>query len=209
MIPASLVNTPPSGNEGALGGAVSAVNQITLSSGQLAGRVVDQSGGVIPGVTITVTGSGRSRTAVTNADGIYVVDNVPSGPIRVTGQIQGFKTTQRPLVFDQRPRQVDFTMEVGAVEETVSVSADAPLIDSRSTESGVTFRAGAEVTRQRQVNQNDTATAPSANVQNLQRRAVGVLPVRIDVPRTGTSHQFVKPLVVDEELTVSFRYKTR
>ncbi|HEX2454804.1 MAG TPA: carboxypeptidase regulatory-like domain-containing protein [Vicinamibacterales bacterium] len=209
MIPGSLVNKLPSDDEGALAGAFSAVNQIALSSGQLAGRVVDPTGAVVPGVTITVTGSGRSRTAVTNADGIYVVDNVPSGPIRVTSQLQGFKTTQRPLVFDQRPRQVDFTMQVGLLAETVSVSADAPLIDTRSTESGVTFRTKDDVTRQRQVNQNDAATAPSANVQNLQRRAVGVLPVRIEVPRAGTSHQFVKPLVVDEELTVSFRYRTR
>ena len=50
---------------------------------------------------------------------------------------------------------------------------------------------------------------PSANVQNLQRRASGVLPVRIEVPRAGTSHRFVKPLVIDEETVVTFRYKRR
>jgi hypothetical protein len=49
----------------------------------------------------------------------------------------------------------------------------------------------------------------SQNVINLQRRAAGVLPVRIDVPRAGTSHQFVKPLVVDAETSVGFRYKRR
>jgi hypothetical protein len=47
------------------------------------------------------------------------------------------------------------------------------------------------------------------NVQSLQRRASGVLPVRIDVPRAGSSHRFVKPLVIDEETVVSFRYKRR
>ena len=50
---------------------------------------------------------------------------------------------------------------------------------------------------------------PSANVQLLHRQAAGVLPVRIDVPRAGTSHRFVKPLVVDEETVVTFRYKKR
>jgi hypothetical protein len=50
---------------------------------------------------------------------------------------------------------------------------------------------------------------PSANVQSLQRRAAGVLPIRIEVPRAGTSHRFVKPLVIDEETVVSFRYKRR
>jgi hypothetical protein len=53
------------------------------------------------------------------------------------------------------------------------------------------------------------AAPPSENVVNLQRRVAGVLPVRIDVPRAGTSHRFVKPLVVDQETVVRFRYKTR
>ena len=50
---------------------------------------------------------------------------------------------------------------------------------------------------------------PSQNVIDLQRKTAGVLPVRVDVPRAGTSHQFVKPLVVDQAATVSFRYKRR
>ncbi len=50
---------------------------------------------------------------------------------------------------------------------------------------------------------------PSQNVINLQKRAAGVLPVRVDVPRAGTSHQFVKPLVVDQETFVSLRYTRR
>jgi hypothetical protein len=52
-------------------------------------------------------------------------------------------------------------------------------------------------------------TEPSQNVMDLQRRVAGVLPIRVDVPRTGTSHQFVKPLVVDQEATVKLRYKER
>ena len=50
---------------------------------------------------------------------------------------------------------------------------------------------------------------PSQNVINLQKRAAGVLPVRVDVPRAGTSHQFVRPLVVDQETFVNLRYKRR
>ena len=49
----------------------------------------------------------------------------------------------------------------------------------------------------------------SANVINLQRRVAGVLPVAIDVPRAGTSFQFVRPLVLGEETKVSFNYKSR
>ena len=49
----------------------------------------------------------------------------------------------------------------------------------------------------------------SLNVQSLQKRAAGVLPVRLDVPRAGQSHTFVRPLVIDEETRVSFRYKLK
>ena len=48
---------------------------------------------------------------------------------------------------------------------------------------------------------------PSQNVVNLQARAAGVLPIRVDVPRAGVSHQFIKPLVVGTEATVTLRYK--
>ena len=50
---------------------------------------------------------------------------------------------------------------------------------------------------------------PSQNVIDLQKRAAGVLPIRIDVPRAGTSPPLVKPLEVDQEATVTFRYKRR
>ena len=50
---------------------------------------------------------------------------------------------------------------------------------------------------------------PSQNVVNLQARAAGVLPIRVDVPRAGVSHQFIKPLVVGAEATVTLRYKRR
>jgi hypothetical protein len=75
-------------------------------------------------------------------------------------------------------------MPIGSVQETVTVNAASPSVDAR------------------QANE-----APSANVQNLQRRISGVLPVRIDVPRAGTSHRFVRPLVIDEESVVTFRYR--
>jgi hypothetical protein len=50
---------------------------------------------------------------------------------------------------------------------------------------------------------------PSQNVINLQQRAAGVLPIPVDVPRAGTSHQFVKPLVVDQEAVVILRYERK
>ena len=184
--------------------------------GQIVGRVLDAQGGVVPGATIVAEVSGQRRTAVTGADGQYIISNLPSGPLSVTSQLPGFKTAQRSLVYDQRPRQIDFQMALGGVEETITVQAEAPVIDMRSAETSQTFRTTGglpnnnrtrdEVSR-RQLEQR--AQEPSLNVQSLQRRAAGVLPVRIDVPRAGTSHRFLKPLVVDEETVVQFRYKRR
>jgi hypothetical protein len=62
---------------------------------------------------------------------------------------------------------------------------------------------------QKQVEPATNANAPSSNVLNLQRRVAGVLPIAVEVPRTGTSHRFVRPLVIDEETTLSFRYRAR
>ena len=184
--------------------------------GQIVGRVLDAQGGVVPGATIVAEVSGQRRTVVTGADGQYIISTLPSGPLSVTSQLSGFKTAQRSLVYDQRPRQIDFQMALGGVEETITVQADAPVIDMRSAETSQTFsttgglpnnnRTRDEVSR-RQLEQR--AQEPSLNVQSLQRRAAGVLPVRIDVPRAGTSHRFLKPLVVDEETVVQFRYKRR
>jgi len=85
-------------------------------------------------------------------------------------------------------------LEVGPVTEAVAVNASPETSNSR---------------KQQQRAHDRIDAAPSANVQNLQRLASGVLPVRMDVPRAGTSHRFVKPLVIDEETQVSFRYKRR
>jgi hypothetical protein len=81
------------------------------------------------------------------------------------------------------------------VAETLTVSAEAPKVAPAAA-----AQKAADAQKQAE---------PSQNVINLQRRAAGVLPVRVDVPRAGVSHQFVRPLVVDEETVVSFRYKRR
>jgi hypothetical protein len=189
--------------------------------GQIVGRVLDAQGGVVPGATIVAEVSGQRRTVVTGGNGQYVISDLPPGPLSVSSQLQGFKTAQRSLIYDQRPRQIDFQMAVGGLEETVTVAAEAPLLDMRSSTSGQVVNAMTAVNNlmpgvnnsssrprddaaRRQLSQE-----PSLNVQSLQRRASGVLPVRIDVPRAGTSHRFLKPLVVDEETIVQFRYKRR
>jgi hypothetical protein len=180
--------------------------------GQIVGRIVDSTGAPIPGATVTVEGGRQRQQVITDASGTYALSGLPSGPLVVEGQLSGFKTVRRSVVFDQRPRQLDMTMEVGGLSETVTVTAEAPVIDTRTAETGVTIRmdeARNATQAQAQAKARQADTTPSVNVQNLQRRASGVLPVRMEVPRAGTSHRFLKPLVIDEATVVSFRYKRR
>jgi hypothetical protein len=183
--------------------------------GQIVGQVVDASGAAIPGATVVAEVGGRRQTTVTGSDGRYVISELPAGPLSVIGQLAGFKTARRTLIYDRQPRQVDLQVAIGDVTETVTVEADAPLVSS--SVSGVTttprpgdtgnMRTADRVTRQGNEQRLPQQAEPSLNVQSLQRRAAGVLPVRIDVPRAGTSHRFIRPLVVDEATLVSFRYR--
>jgi hypothetical protein len=70
-------------------------------------------------------------------------------------------------------------------------------------------RESQQVERQARQNAASQAASASANVSDLQRRVVGVLPIAVTVPRTGASYRFVRPLVLDEETTVTFRYRSK
>ena len=148
----------------------------------------------MPGVTITLAAGGQKRAVVTDDNGGYRLSRVPAGTVTVTSAMQGFKTGEHTFAFDGQPRRLDFRMNLGSLAETVTVTSQA---------AGVQFDRNApradEVVQQ----------APSQNVVNMQRKVAGVLPVRVDVPRAGTSYRYVRPLVLDDETTVSLRYKRR
>ena len=60
----------------------------------MSGRVTDESGAVLPGVTVTAThtDTGATRTVVTDANGAYALPNLPTGPYRLEAMLQGFRT---------------------------------------------------------------------------------------------------------------------
>jgi hypothetical protein len=181
------------GTGGGVGEGTSERTLVALP-GQITGRVTDEQGTSIPGVTIVVDAPKSLQTVITDADGMFVVSQVPSGRVKVTSELPGFGSQSRSIVFDQQPRQVDFAMRTDRVTQTVTVSGESPKLSQPAPLKSADAKKQAE---------------PSQNVINLQQRAAGVLPVRVDVPRAGVSHQFVRPLVVDEETVVSFRYKRR
>ena len=105
--------------------------------GALGGTIVDGSGAVMPGVTITLSSSGLiggDRTTVTDARGTYAFTQLVPGVYSVKADLEGFTSTlQRNVTVnaDQTSR-ADLTLAVGTLAETVTVSAEVPLLDTSS-----------------------------------------------------------------------------
>src|SRR3954464_10367738 len=103
---------------------------------QLSGTVRDESSAVLPGVTVTVTqtNTGLVRTAVTDATGAYLLTNLPTGPYRLEVALQGFKTyVQTGIVLQVGGTPtINATLAVGALEQSVTVEGQAPIVDVKS-----------------------------------------------------------------------------
>src|SRR5881296_2515317 len=112
------------------------------STATILGTVKDTSGALVPGVSITVkhTESGLTRSVVSGERGGYNVPLLPVGAYEITTAMPGFKQQVRSginLVVGQEA-VVDLTLEVGAAAETVTVSEEAPLVNTTtSSTSGV------------------------------------------------------------------------
>ncbi|MBM4194676.1 MAG: TonB-dependent receptor [Gemmatimonadetes bacterium] len=106
------------------------------ATAQLSGTVRDESGGVLPGVTVsaTQTDTGFTRTVVTAETGSYVLTNLPTGPYRLEVSLSGFRTyIQTGIVLQVAAAPtINPVLEVGSLEETVAVEAAAPLVDVQS-----------------------------------------------------------------------------
>ena len=106
----------------------------------LSGTVTDPDGSPLPGVTVTARheGTGATRTAVTAANGRYVFNGLAAATYTVVFELQGFRRVEhtgvRLLVGQDAALNVQ--MELGGVEETVTVTAEAPLVDTTSKEVG-------------------------------------------------------------------------
>jgi hypothetical protein len=107
-----------------------------ISTAQLAGKVTDTSGAVLPGVTVTMTQAetGAARSVVTDAEGAYLISNLAPGPYRLEVGLQGFKTyVQTGIVLQVAATPtINVALQLGGLEETVTVEAAAPLVDVRS-----------------------------------------------------------------------------
>src|SRR5688572_2223481 len=113
------------------------------ATGSIFGKVTDASGGVLPGVTVTVSGPSLQQpmVGVTQESGAYQFPSVPIGTFSVTFELTGFKKVVRNniVIVTGFNAPVDMKMEVGAMSEELTVSAAAPVVDTKKTTSGATF----------------------------------------------------------------------
>src|SRR3954454_13855461 len=108
-----------------------------VAGSQVSGVIKDSSGGVLPGVevTITKTDTGTLRTVFTGTDGAYVFPNLPVGPYRLKVALQGFNTyVQEGIVLQVNTNPtIDVALTVGSIGEQVTVTATSATVETRST----------------------------------------------------------------------------
>ena len=104
--------------------------------GTIAGRVIDITGAVIPGVTVSITheGTGQTVKLTTNESGQYAAPLLQTGKYRVEADMPGFKHfLQDNIELRVNDRlQIDVTLQLGKVTETIIVEAGAPLLEVTS-----------------------------------------------------------------------------
>lgn len=105
-----------------------------VTTGTILGAVSDSTGAVIPGANVTVRNveTGITRTAITDEAGRYRVPQLGLGSYEISAEAAGFQTQVRTGVTLTVGREalVDFAMQVGAVAERITVTGEAPLIET-------------------------------------------------------------------------------
>jgi len=124
-----------------LAGAVPALAQV--SQGEIFGKVTDSTGASLPGVTVTVSGPAliQPQTTTTVESGAYRFPRIPIGTYTVTFDLPGFKRTVREGVTITAGfnAEIDSKLEISTVQETVTVSGQSPVVDTRSTTMAASF----------------------------------------------------------------------
>ena len=120
--------------------AAPACAQTGQNFGELVGKVADDAGGVLPGVTVTLRGPALmgTPTAITNDHGLYRFPAVPSGTYSISFELAGFtKLVRTDIVVPVRETvTVDAQLKVAALQETVTVMGESPVVDVENAKVG-------------------------------------------------------------------------
>ena len=113
----------------------------TVAVAQLSGTVVDDSGGALPGVEVTVTqtNTGMTRFVVTGNRGEWVFTSLPVGPYTVTAKLQGFSTFEQTgiVLAVGDTRSLNVSLKIGTLSETITVAGNTSQVETRSTGVGL------------------------------------------------------------------------
>ena len=127
LILAILLGTPPALHAQAV-------------KGELLGNITDQSGLALPGVTVTITeqNTNISYTTNTNESGYYIFPSLKDGTYRVAAELSGFKKVVREgvIVAVNTTVRVDLKLEVGTMQESVTVVGESPVLQTDRTDTG-------------------------------------------------------------------------
>jgi outer membrane receptor for ferrienterochelin and colicin len=126
-----------------LAAAAPALGQSQITTGVIGGVVVDANGGVLPGVSVEVRNvdTNLTRTIVTGQDGRFAALQLPPGRYTVTFSLSGFSTLVQEDVVVTVGQTVPLnpTMKVSGVSETVTVTTEAPVVDTTRTAAASTL----------------------------------------------------------------------
>lgn len=106
-----------------------------VTTADVVGTISDSTGGLLPGVTVSARSdaTGNVETAVTDAHGNFQILRLPPGRYRLTTELQGFKTVDSNVTLAIGDRyRLNLNLEVGAVEEHLTVVAQTPLLQTET-----------------------------------------------------------------------------
>src|SRR5260221_4097655 len=155
-----------------------------LARGNIYGLVTDESGAPLPGVAVTVKGAAGNLTTTTSSDGRFRVLNLSPGSYTVTTALTGFSTVNRQNIVVGTGTNVDIpvSMKVASVEETITVTAETPVIDTKRTGTATVFT------------QDELAKIPnSRDPWALLRTVPGVILDRVNVAGNESGQQSAYP----------------
>ena len=113
------------------------------TTGDIVGIVKDQSGGTVPGVTVSLKGEKivGLKTAVTNAQGLYRFAALPPGGYALTFTMSGFSTVNKPDVSVSLggTSQQDVSLKLSQMAEEITITGESPVVNSTSTAVGTTY----------------------------------------------------------------------
>src|SRR3984893_14817584 len=154
--------------------------QYGQSTGGIFGKVVDEQGGVLPGVSVIVKGPGAPITVYTDARGEFRVTNVDPGGYTLTVSLQGFSTVNRENVVLQvgKNTELSIPMKLSAVAATVTVTGEAPILETKRVTTGA------------QISQAELASIPTArDPWAVLQTAPGVQIDRVNVAGSESGQQ--------------------